>query len=259
MKGIKKHSRQERWNIAEGLVPLLREKFGDNMIALAVQASCARSEDTDYSDLELIAFLGAMPGEKSVEGFSRIRDGLLIEVVWMTRDEYLRRTKEVTADWYIAGSDMLKPLVNTPFIEELNGYRAANLKEKCLVRAARDWHEMQESTAKVLTGISQGNRQGMPMLLFYLLRDSLKMVSLLNQRPYTTLARFTSEARTLPVKPARYDEFLDTMAEGGYTDLQRLEGLVIDVFEGFETIFENLGVRLYDDDPRLFIDGPGSG
>jgi hypothetical protein len=62
----------------------------------------------------------------------------------------------------------------------------------------------------------------MPMLLFCLLKDSLKMVSLLNQRPYTTLARFISEARTLPLKPPRYDEFLDMMAAGGYTDLKRL-------------------------------------
>jgi hypothetical protein len=65
--------------------PAAQGEYGDNLIALAVQASCARGEDTDYSDLELIAFLDTMPGKKPLEGLARIRDGMLIEVVCMTR------------------------------------------------------------------------------------------------------------------------------------------------------------------------------
>jgi hypothetical protein len=62
----------------------------------AASASFARGEDSDYSDLELIAFVERMPVEVQRGGMGRIRAGMLVEMVWMTRAAYLATTRDVT-------------------------------------------------------------------------------------------------------------------------------------------------------------------
>lgn len=78
-------------------------------------------------------------------------------------------------------------------------------------------------------------------------RHFLISLSLLNQKPYTTFARFVSEARAFAVKPPDFDNLLDLIVQGAYQDLPELEKIVISVFSQFEEIFEIQGVDLYDD------------
>ncbi len=163
MEGLQKHTHSDREAVMQEMIPLIEEKFGDNLIALAAQASYARSEDRDYSDLELVAFVKEMP--EGPRGMGKVRDGMLVELVWKTKETYLSQTKEVTDEWYIAGSDTLLPIINEDFVAELNGYQVENLKQKCLNHAAHYWQEVQESTAKVLNAIESENRDGIPLLL----------------------------------------------------------------------------------------------
>ena len=67
-----------------------RAHFGDNLIALASTGSFARGDDGAYSDLEATAFLTEMPPGK--RGVGRIVDGLLIELIWTTRQAWLDMT-----------------------------------------------------------------------------------------------------------------------------------------------------------------------
>lgn len=252
MKGIKNYTHAEREQVIEEMIPLIQKKFGDNLVALAVSASYARHEDVDYSDLELIAFVKTMPEGEHRGGMGRIRDGLLVELVWMTRETYLEETREVTKDWYIAGSDVLLPLINKPFIDELKQYQVENLREKCLTQAVNHWHKVQESTAKVLNAILAQNRDGIPLLTADMAQHMLIVLSFLNQTPYVTFARFISQARTFEVKPAGFEMLLDILVQGSYQDWALLQEQVVMVFTQFETIFAELGIQLYDNnvDPR---------
>jgi len=234
--------------VLEEFVPLVRRKFGENLVALAATASYARGEDSDYSDLELTAFVKAMPEGRRWGGVSKIRDGLLIELIWTTREIYLADTREVTGNWYLAGSDTLLPVINDEFIDELNGYAVENLREKCLTRAAKHWHEVQEATAKVLNAALAGNRDGVPLLVGDMLRHMLIVASFLNQTPYVTFSRFISQARDFEIKPAGLDVLFDTVVQGTYQDLRALEKNVVSVFSQFESIFAELGIELYDAD-----------
>ena len=249
MKGLKKYTHQDRQRIVEEMLPQIREKFGDNLIALAAQGSFARNEDLDYSDLELIAFVREMPAGR--HGIGKIRDGLLFELMWMTREKYIAETLEVTEMWYLSASDKLLPIINAEFINELNACRTENLKEKCLAQAKRHWHEVQESTAKVLNAITSENRSGLPLVLFDMTRHFLISLSLLNQTPFVTFARFISQARTFTVKPPEFDNLLDLIVQGAYRDLPELQKLVISVFSQFERIFENFGIEIYNDEIDL--------
>jgi hypothetical protein len=248
MKGLKKHTHQDRRKVIEEIIPLVREKFGENLIALAAEASFARGEDMDYSDLELTAFVKEMSKNQDWDGIGKIRDGLLVELVWMTRESYLRRTLEITENWYLAGSNVLLPIINEKFINELNKYRVENIKEKCLKQAKEHWREVQESTAKVLNAIRAKNRDGIPLLAFDMTRHMLISLSFLNHTPYITFARFVSQARSFEIKPSSFENLLDIIVQGAYQDLPRLKNTVERVFSQFETIFEDFGIELYDKD-----------
>jgi hypothetical protein len=249
MKGLRKYTHAERARIVEELLPAIRRKFGENFIALAAQGSFARGEDFGYSDLELVAFVREMPVGKAWDGFGKIIDGLLIELVWMTRETYLERTREVTKDWFIAGSDILFPIINREFIDELNAYRVENLREKCLKEAKHRWSEVQESTAKTLNAIASENRENLPLLFGDMLVHMLVSLSFLNQTPYVTFAGFVTQARLFEIKPASFERLLD--APRYFQNLPELEKIIERVFAEFEGIFENQGVELYDKNLNL--------
>ncbi|MCX7846237.1 MAG: hypothetical protein N2312_06455 [Dictyoglomaceae bacterium] len=246
MKGIRKYTHIERENIIRELVPLIKARFGDNLIALAVSGSFARNEDYYYSDIELIAFLKEMPKDKEGNGISKIYDGLLIDLTWTTKENYIKNIKDVSEDWHLSGSDYLYPIINEEFINELNNYKVDNLKEKCLNRAMKQWKDVQESTSKVLNSILQKNYEGIPLLVYDMLLNMLIVLSLLNQTSYTTFSKVIKEAKTFLIKPKSFIELLDFFTEGKYKDLNKLEDIILRTFSEFEEIFENLGCKLYE-------------
>jgi hypothetical protein len=247
MKGLKKHSHEDREKVIREMIPLIKKKFGDNLIALAAQASYARNEDTSYSDLELIAFVREMPEDKKVGGMGKIRDGMLVELLWMTKENYLEETLDVTENWYIAGSDTLLPIINKPFIESIKGYEVENLRDKCLKQAAGRWYEVQESAAKVLNAIEMENKLGISVLVFDMYLHMLITLSFLNQTPYTTFSKFIAEAGKLPIKPQQFDELTHIMVGGKYQELIPLKNVVESVFTDFENILEDMGFEFYYD------------
>lgn len=247
MRGLQKYSHQERELIIQEMLPLIQAKFGDNLIALAAQASYARNEDADYSDLELIAFVREMPPDKKVGGMGRIFEGLLVELIWMTREHYLQNTKEPNPNWYISGSDRLLAFINKPFIDELNAYQIIDLREKCLRHAASLWHDVQESTGKTLNAIRRKNRFGISLLAHDMYFNMLKVLSFLNCKPYTTFAKFIEEAQKFPTKPAHFIDLTRLLIKGEFQDFSKLQKTVERVFGEFEIIFDKLGFELYDE------------
>jgi predicted nucleotidyltransferase len=253
MKGIKKHTRSDRWEIIKKMTPLIRKRFGDNLVALAVCGSCARGDDAAYSDLELVAFVKKMPRCKRFGGFAKIYDGMLIELIWMTRKQYIENALEPKEEWHMSGSDVLVPIINRKFIEDLQAYEVKNLKRKCLDHAVGAFSEYQESVTKILNAINQKNKDGIPLLLLESAMQFLKVLSFLNQTPYITFSRFISQARQFAIKPKSSDKFIDIIVDGEYGDLRTLRRTVIAVFSELERIFEELGLELYDDnfDPNI--------
>jgi hypothetical protein len=247
MKGLGKHSHDDRLRVIENMVPVIRRKFGDNLVGLAAQASFARNEDTGYSDLEMIAFVKEMPAGKKWDGMGRIVDGLMVELVWTTKETYLKETKDVGKLWYIAGSDTLAPVINEHLIAELNSFQPENLREKCLKQAVEHWYEVHEATAKVLNALDSENREGLPLLLSDMILHMLIVLSFLNRTPYVTFARFIEQARAFRTKPEGMDRLLDILVLGRYQDLIGVRKAVSEVFSGFEDIFEREGCEVYDD------------
>jgi len=248
MKGIKAHTHKYREKVVKEMIPLIKKKFGRNLVALAAQGSFARGDDHKFSDLELITFLRKVPGNKKFGGMGKIRDGMLVEIVWTTKKNYLAEVKEPNEWWFISGSDYLKPIINQKYITKLNNYVVKNLQKKCLNAAAKLFYEVAEDTMKVLNAIDKNNRKGIPLLLFDMFHYMLKNLSFLNKIPFTTFAEFVSEAEKLELKPPSFQKIIDIITSGDYHDLPRLEKIVKQNFHEFEMIYEELGIDLYYDE-----------
>jgi len=242
METIREHTHAERRRVAERLVPLIRKRFGENLVALATCASFARGDDGPYSDLELVAFLERFDDPRGWGGWGGLVNGLLVEVVWMTGERYRERTKGVTREWYLAGADRLEPLVNAPFVEALDEYAAPDLEADCARQAEDHWTEVQESTCKVLNAVRTGNREGVGLVGFDMLHRMMIQLALLNARPFTTFVRMIEQSRTLPVRPAAFERLADLFVAGRHTDLERLDALARETYDQLESLMRERGL-----------------
>lgn len=254
-RGLRPHTHEQRKAVIEQLIPLWQEKFGDNLLAVSAAASYARQTDRSYSDLELGVFLKEPVPEGEDRYLQRVVDGMLIEAIYYTPQQYIKEVTELGKDWYLAASDVNVGVYNPAFVEDLVRQARAvqHSEEAYLHAAARFRYELQEGFGKVLNAVEQGNVEGISLLLADAVLFLMRMLATLNQRPLTTFARFIQETRAMPVKPERTDELLDILVQGSYQNLPHVGEVAMAVFADVERIFAQRGIALYDDplDPRL--------
>lgn len=220
--------------MAETLLPKIKEKFGDSLVAIAVRGSTAKHTDGPYSDLEMFVFINAMPNGESYGKLRKIVDGLLIEVIWVTPENYIREVKEISRAWFGSGADYLLPLYNEEKIGELNAFVPVDIEKKCLDQAAALWDHVQEAATKVLNAAESENASGMPLVMGDMFSNMLKMVSFFNAKPYTTFVQLIVESRQMPYRPENFDELTNLVVNGKYTEFANISALVSSVMAEFE-------------------------
>lgn len=250
MQGIKQHSHNEREKVLHELVPLIKTKFGDNLLAIAARGSFARNTDGPYSDLELFAFLKQMPKgqEHSAYGkLRKIRDGLLVELIWVTEENYIREVKDVTSAWFGSGADVLLPVYNKKVADRLNKHKVKDLSKKCLHQAFANWDKVQEATTKVLNAAEQKNHLGMPLVIHDMFSNILKELSFINKTPFTTFSQLIQESKKFKVRPRKFGALTKIVVNGDYKNYQHIKEVSSDVFSELENYLEKQGLTLYQE------------
>ncbi|HEX6039120.1 hypothetical protein [Longimicrobium sp.] len=247
-RGLRPHTHAERMAAAHGLVPLLRDRFGDGLRAVALSGSLARGEDRAFSDVEMVVFLRDPPAPGEDAYLQRVVDAMLVEAEYLTEEAYVARRAAVGPDWYLAASDHLLALYGADVVERImERVRALRpAREAFLRRAARRFLEVQESFGKVLGAIGAGDREAVGLLLWDGVHHLLVTLSFLNEQPFTTFARFIPEARSFARAPPGLNALLDRVAEGRFNETDGLRDLLMTVFAGMEAMFGAEGVALYD-------------
>jgi hypothetical protein len=226
------------------IIPTLRRELASNLIAVAVDGSVARNEDTCYSDLELMIFV--KDKRKLPHGFSKVHDGLLVEGLFITERDYYKIIAEPNPQWYLAGSDTL---LNKKFFKKLENYRVRNKIEKCTALARGSLHEVQEAFGKLFTAIDSRNHENLFVILSDVVHSVLKLQSFINQKPYTSSKKFITEARKFRKRPEGFDDFFDLVTQAGYSDWTLLEKHAVKLFKGIEDYFKvEYGGAMYDND-----------
>jgi predicted nucleotidyltransferase len=244
--GLKKYIHKERSEIIKKLiVPAIKRELGKNLIAIAANGSYARNEDADFSDIELMIFV--KDRTQLPRGFGKIIDGILIEGLFVTEDEYYQNTLDVNEEWYLAGSDRLKAITNAPFIQKVRHYKVKHLREKCFKHAHKMLYEVQESFGKLFTAINKGNKENLFPIVADAVMQVLKLMAYLNETPYRTLGSFITQAKGFSMKPVGFDEFMTIIINGRYLDLKLLEKRSTKLFAGIEQLFvKKMGSDIYD-------------
>ncbi|MFC1851268.1 hypothetical protein ACFL27_13815 [candidate division CSSED10-310 bacterium] len=249
IKGLKPHSHVERAAIIDTLIPLWKQKFGQNLQAIAACASYARNQDQSFSDLELIVFLKTELAEDQDKYLQRIVDGMLIEALYVTEEKFLKEHAQLSDQWYLAGSEVLLPVFNEPFLKQTIAKfkKITHSRTRFVQEAARQFPDVQEAFAKVLNALEQKNNESLGLLLFDAVHSLLKTLSLINEKPFTTLSKVISEGRLFKIKPARFDDLLDFLVKGTYQNTDALKSSLLTVYESMERIFETADFPLYDE------------
>ena len=107
--------------------------------------------------------------------------------------------------------------------------------------------ETQEHHGKLFNAIISKNRDAIPLLFFETLKNTLEVLSFLNETPFVTYSKCVLTAKKFKVKPDALDELLKISRRGNYQDLEKLSKVCAKVFNGMNKLFEERGFELYDD------------
>ena len=245
--GLKRHSHQDRQRIVNQMIPVLENLLGDNLVAIAASASFARGDDRDFSDLEMNIFVREKNKEMK-HGFSRVLNGLLVEGLFFTQEEYIKETLDITGHWFLAGSDVMEPVTNPEFFHQFNNVVIKKQEEKIAETLRAKMHSMQENFGKLFTAIEQENRESLFLIFFDAANILFQIMSYINRTPYTTLALFTQEAMQFEIKPDGFEEFIQIAIDGKYQDLPVLKETAVRVFRGVENYILEKSGKIYNDD-----------
>lgn len=255
MKGLKPRSREDRLAIAEALCGSFTKKFGDELLGVALTGSMARKDDRPYSDLEMIVFLANAPTREEDQYLQRIYDGLLIEVIYTTANDFLSHWDEVPKDWFLSGSAVLEPLYGASEVGEIRRRFEAldHPIEAYHRRAAERFLDVQESCGKLLSAVSEEDRKAIPVLFADAVTHCAATLSFVNQKPYTTLASMAAEMQGLSLQPRGLPAWMKIFQLGSFDDLAAIAEDTSTLILGFEALMTEQGIALYDEtfDPEV--------
>lgn len=247
MIGIKKYTHKQRLNIAQSLIPIIKKRFGTNLIGVAVRGSTARNEDKPYSDLELFAFIKKMPVDESWHGYGKKRliyDGLCIELLWLTKDTYLSEVKEVNANWYGQGSEILLPIFNDKFITKLNKYKPQNIEKKCLTQALQLWGQLLFNTYSLNKSIQNKEKTQFILSLHKYYETILTILSFINLTPYSSYSTRIKQLKKFKIKPKSINSLTTTLINGNFQNKNKIKDIISRTNIELLEIFKDRGFSL---------------
>lgn len=249
MKGIKKYTHKERAEVLHEMVPLIKRKFGKNLLAIAARGSFARKTDQPYSDLELFAFLKEMPhGQKKLPyaKMHKIRDGLSVELIWITEKAYLSEVKDVTGSWFGVGSEKLLPVYGKKVIDKLNRYKPRNVKQKALEQAAALWPGIFFSSSAVIRITEQKDHEKIALAMYHMFENILNFLAFINQAPYSSSSRKINESKTFKIKPKDFLKLRSLILRGDFRKFSEIKDFTTSVVQDIKVFLQDTGFEPSD-------------
>lgn len=217
------------------MVPLIKKKFGKNLLAIAARGSFARKTDASFSDLELFAFLKEMPrGQKKIPygKMQVLKDGLSIEMLWITPAVYIQEVREVTASWYGVGSEKLLPVYGKSVVEKIAKHKPTNKKQKCLDEAHNLWPAIYFTGETALACAQKKDHEKIALAVYHFYMNIFPFLAFINSTPYTTGSRKILEAKKFKKKLKGFSALTRIIVNGQfrkYKDIQtHVEGIMDD-------------------------------
>jgi hypothetical protein len=142
-----------RWAVASRVAEALRARWGLDLQAVGVFGSVAHGDDTESSDVDLVAVTrtlrrGPTPGTRRI-------DGVIVDLGVISADEYLRHARTLTTSWplvadqYITTRPLHDPDVWLPRLRDAHLARLAAAESHVFASLAREaWCQAMTAQAK---------------------------------------------------------------------------------------------------------------
>jgi predicted nucleotidyltransferase len=182
-----------------------------DIVAIAIQGSTAKGEDREHSDLEMIAIT---EGKSDTQHYQTIYGGIVVEVVFYSREEAEKEAASVGFDW---------PVVADGWVNALATYDPENLLPRLAGLAANpDPEKVIQGRRGAITALYEGlckmrnfaldQEDDMVRLMSpFLAVDAAKFLSLLNSQHYNGMRNLLTKPRDFAVLPNHFWEDYPTL------------------------------------------------
>jgi kanamycin nucleotidyltransferase len=233
---------EERMVLVREIANRILEKYGTDIIAIALYGSVAKNEDAEFSDLELwVATTEAVP---SRDLLSRYR-GCSVEVFYGPAQLFLDDAAAVDPFWPIR-ADMRRSYVvlfeRDGFFSSLQA-AAQSLESSDFDEATRAqmlW--LQEALGKLLNAHARADSYGVLAAGRDFAFGTALLVGLVNRRYYPGQRGLYRLAQQLPLQPSGYGPLLDQV--GGFTtcDPSDVYSAALELWENVQSFVSARGI-----------------
>lgn len=195
-----KKTHEERLQLAQEIVAKLKERYRDNLLAVAIIGSVARGEDKDFSDLDMITVI---QGAGIADDFNAIIDGLKYTVDVFSQDIILGKITTVHMRWpFLAG----KFVTAIPLYDEQGMF--ASYKETFQTLVQRDFapyvrqvfvEEIYEECNKFINTTYTGSMGQAYYNAYHLFTKFAIFLGIVNKSFYTSAVALPERAMALPI------------------------------------------------------------
>lgn len=214
-------SHEQRVELGQRISTQILETFKENVLAVFITGSTAKTLDRPFSDLEMMAVV-----KDSVEIPTKyyVYNGLLVQIDYRQESEFLRTAREPGRDWPLGADECRNRIV----LFERDGW-TAKLVEAVKENDTKDFSDalrfaalgMTESLAAVRNADFKNDLTDLRTRAFFLASDTARVVYLLNRKYVLTTSWFWKQLFECPEQPRDLKRLVEIVA--GFVPSSRLE------------------------------------
>jgi kanamycin nucleotidyltransferase len=241
-------SSADRYAVANRVVDRLREKYGESLLAVALEGSTAKGLDVPYSDVELRVILSDEVGVHH-RWYAFTTNGMSVGISYSSFSRMFARANDVTYEWPKAGDGLMTCQVLYDPAGIFQRLRAQAEEAECradfqtLVRDALC--DMYESVLKLFSvpDDALSLRMDAGMLAYW----AAMAVGLANRHRYSSSRRMFEESFTLPDLPEHYETCISALLamESDASRIRQYAGLLWNASLAWAV---GLGIHIEDDE-----------
>jgi KNTase C-terminal domain len=221
---LKKHTHDDRLNIAKQLCTKIVEKHGDKILGVSIWGSTAKKLDRLYSDLEMLTIV---QDGVEIAAINYLYQGMVVGIDYYQETDFLKDARRVTGDWALAADQFRNRIVlydPTGWFARLDGAVASSDKVDTSSVIRHRTTGLFEGLEVMKNARLSNDEVGIRTAGFYFAWDVAKLVLLINKKYVLTSSWFWKEARTCPIQPDNFWKQIETLAS--FTKLSSTDEII---------------------------------
>ena len=198
--------------VARRVSDKILEVFGQDVLAVIITGSTAKSLDRPYSDLEMMA---VVPEGKTIPTKYYIYDGLLIQIDYPQESALLKETREPGRDWPVGADGYRNRIVlfdRNNWLQKLDEAVAENDRTDFTEALRFAALEMTESLAAVRNARYKNDDLDLRTRAFYLAWDTARVVYLVNRKYVLTTSWYWKQLFECKEQPTDFRKSIEIVA-----------------------------------------------